>query len=65
MCEALLDVCGEACAGVADELFTINFTVLAIPYDERIQFMAIGKLTIKYLPNYGNDNYTSCSFNIS
>lgn len=44
MCEALLDVCGEACAGVADELFTINFTVLAIPYDERIQFMAIANL---------------------
>lgn len=41
MCEALLDVCGEACANVADDLFTINFTVYAMPVDNQIQFMAI------------------------
>lgn len=41
MCEALLDLCGEACVAVADDLFTINFTVYAMPMDNQIQFMAL------------------------
>lgn len=41
MCEALLDVCGEACARVADDLFTINYTVYAMPVDNTIEFMAL------------------------
>ncbi|KAH9640073.1 hypothetical protein HF086_016004 [Spodoptera exigua] len=55
MCEALLDVCGEACTEVADDLFTINFTVLAMPYDERIQFMAIANLDkLRYAEKCGS-----------
>ncbi|KAJ8727930.1 hypothetical protein PYW08_016315 [Mythimna loreyi] len=44
MCEALLDVCGDACAAVAEDLFTINFTVYAMPFDNTIQFMALSNL---------------------
>ncbi|KAG6454786.1 dynein assembly factor 5, axonemal [Manduca sexta] len=44
VCEALMDLCGEACAAVADHLFTINFTVFAMPVDDQIQMMALSNL---------------------
>ncbi|XP_026725324.1 dynein assembly factor 5, axonemal [Trichoplusia ni] len=54
MCEALLDVCGEACTNVADDLFTINFTVYAMPVDNQIQFMAISNLDkLRYVEKCG------------
>ncbi|CAH0579031.1 unnamed protein product [Chrysodeixis includens] len=54
MSEALLDVCGEACANVADDLFTINFTVYAMPVDNQIQFMAISNLDkLRYVEKCG------------
>ncbi|XP_047024632.1 dynein axonemal assembly factor 5 [Helicoverpa zea] len=43
-CEALLDVCGEACATVSEDLFTIIFSVYAMPFDNKIQFMALSNL---------------------
>ncbi|CAH2037929.1 unnamed protein product, partial [Iphiclides podalirius] len=42
--EALMNLCGEECVSVADELFIINFTVYSMPVDEKIQFMALSNL---------------------
>ncbi|XP_073945026.1 dynein axonemal assembly factor 5 [Choristoneura fumiferana] len=42
--EAALDLCGEGCQVVADQLFTVNFTVYAMPVDDKIQFMALSNL---------------------
>ncbi|XP_053607373.1 dynein axonemal assembly factor 5 [Plodia interpunctella] len=42
--EALMILCGEECAPIADEIFTIVFTVYAMPIDEQIQFMAYSNL---------------------
>lgn len=44
VCEALMDLCGEACVSVANDLFVINFTVYAMPADNQIQFMALSNL---------------------
>ncbi|XP_075973416.1 dynein axonemal assembly factor 5 [Anticarsia gemmatalis] len=44
VCEALMDLCGEACVNVAHDLFVINFTVYAMPVDNQIQFMAFSNL---------------------
>ncbi|XP_041977960.1 dynein axonemal assembly factor 5 [Aricia agestis] len=42
--ESLMDVCAAAVSAVAEQLFIINFTVYAMPSDEKIQFMAFGNL---------------------
>lgn len=44
VCEALMDLCGEACVSVANDLFVINFTLYAMPADNQIQFMALSNL---------------------
>ncbi|CAB3253838.1 unnamed protein product [Arctia plantaginis] len=54
VCEALMDVCGDACTAVANDLFTINFTVYAMPFDNQIQFMAISNLDkLRYIEKCG------------
>ncbi|CAG5051832.1 unnamed protein product [Parnassius apollo] len=42
--EALMNLCEEDCVSVAEELFIINFTVYAMPFDDNIQFMAVSNL---------------------
>ncbi|XP_037872856.1 dynein axonemal assembly factor 5 [Bombyx mori] len=42
--EALMELCGDECGSVANDLFTINFTVYAMPVDDQIQFMALSNL---------------------
>nr|ANG83464.1 HEAT repeat-containing protein [Biston betularia] len=42
--EAILDLCGESCISVAEQLFAINYTVYAMPVDGQIQFMALSNL---------------------
>ncbi|XP_063618443.1 dynein axonemal assembly factor 5 [Cydia splendana] len=52
--EAVLDLCGEGCQRVAEELFTINFTVYAMPVDDKAQFMALSNLDkIRFVENCG------------
>ncbi|XP_045535643.1 dynein axonemal assembly factor 5 [Papilio machaon] len=42
--EALMSLCGQDCAPVYEDLFIINFTVYAMPYDDKMQFMALSNL---------------------
>ncbi|XP_039753956.1 dynein assembly factor 5, axonemal [Pararge aegeria] len=42
--ESLMDLCGDNCLIVADQLFVINFTVYAMPYDDKMQIMALSNL---------------------
>ncbi|XP_047529870.1 dynein axonemal assembly factor 5 [Vanessa atalanta] len=42
--EALMDLCKDDCNSVAEQLFVINFTVYAMPCDDKIQFMALSNL---------------------
>ncbi|XP_049868771.1 dynein axonemal assembly factor 5 isoform X2 [Pectinophora gossypiella] len=42
--EALMDLCGEECTPVFEELFIINFTVYAMPVNDEIQFLALANL---------------------
>ncbi|CAH0719593.1 unnamed protein product, partial [Brenthis ino] len=42
--EALMDLCKEDCKAVAEQLFIINFTIYAMPYDDKMQFMALSNL---------------------
>ncbi|XP_068631779.1 dynein axonemal assembly factor 5 [Battus philenor] len=52
--EALMDLCGEECIPVAEDLFIINFTVYAMPFDDKIQFMALSNLDkLRYIENCG------------
>ncbi|XP_072932239.1 dynein axonemal assembly factor 5 [Epargyreus clarus] len=52
--EALMDLCGEDCMPVAEELFIINFTVYAMPVDDQIQFMALSNLDkLRYIEKCG------------
>lgn len=36
-----MSLCGRECAPVYEDLFIINFTVYAMPYDDKMQFMAL------------------------
>nr|QFR37577.1 HEAT repeat-containing 2 [Phigalia pilosaria] len=52
--EAILELCGEACIPVGEQLFTINYTVYAMPVDGEIQFMAISNLDkLRYIEKCG------------
>ncbi|KAJ0177017.1 hypothetical protein K1T71_007026 [Dendrolimus kikuchii] len=52
--EALMALCDEDCTAVAEDLFTINFTVYAMPVDEHIQFMALSNLDkLRYIEKCG------------
>ncbi|XP_061713504.1 dynein axonemal assembly factor 5 [Cydia pomonella] len=52
--EAVLDLCGEGCQRVLEELFTINFTVYAMPADDKAQFMALSNLDkLRFAENCG------------
>ncbi|KPJ02619.1 HEAT repeat-containing protein 2 [Papilio xuthus] len=42
--EALMSLCGQDCAPVYEDLFIINFTVYAMPYDDKMQFLALSNL---------------------
>ncbi|XP_050345777.1 dynein axonemal assembly factor 5 isoform X2 [Nymphalis io] len=42
--EALMDLCKDDCKSVAEQLFIINFTVYAMPCDDKIQLMALSNL---------------------
>ncbi|XP_023943230.2 dynein axonemal assembly factor 5 [Bicyclus anynana] len=42
--EALMDLCKGDCVAVAEDLFIVNFTVYAMPYDDNVQFMALSNL---------------------
>ncbi|CAG9584590.1 unnamed protein product [Danaus chrysippus] len=52
--EALMDLCKEDCNEVAEHLFIINFTVYAMPYDEKMQFMSLSNLDkLRYIEQCG------------
>ncbi|XP_059059112.1 dynein axonemal assembly factor 5 [Achroia grisella] len=53
--EALMQLCGEACAPVFHQLFMICFTMYAMPVDDHIQFMALSNLDkLRYIEKCGS-----------
>ncbi|XP_052759534.1 dynein axonemal assembly factor 5 [Galleria mellonella] len=53
--EALMQLCGDACAPVFDQLFTVCFTVYAMPVDDHIQLMALSNLDkLRYIEKCGS-----------
>ncbi|KAI5635449.1 dynein assembly factor 5, axonemal [Phthorimaea operculella] len=42
--ESLLDLCKSDCEPVFEQLFIINYTVYAMPFDDKIAFMALSNL---------------------